>query len=143
MMPGEVVKLARFYGRTLTSNGAQSVRESLPRDPEDQDSIMLDHASWMAGKLEVMAERLAGLIADLAQGPLDTPAALAKGGEARLLEHKIQRWLGFVQGVLWSSGLFTIDELRDHTKSDDDAALLAHFITDCQVDEDAEKKSGN
>ena len=27
---------------------------------------------------------------------------------------KINRWLGFVQGVLWKEGIFTIDQMRDH-----------------------------
>jgi len=27
---------------------------------------------------------------------------------------KLFRWLGFVQGVFWSKGVFTIDEMRYH-----------------------------
>ena len=30
---------------------------------------------------------------------------------------KAFRWLGFIQGVLWMHGLYTIDELRDHNLS--------------------------
>ena len=30
---------------------------------------------------------------------------------------KAMRWLGFVQGVLWSQGIYTIDELRIHNTS--------------------------
>ena len=29
---------------------------------------------------------------------------------------KVFRWLGFVQGVLWSCGVFTLDELKDHNR---------------------------
>jgi len=29
---------------------------------------------------------------------------------------KAFRWLGFVQGILWSYGEYTIEELRDHNK---------------------------
>jgi len=29
---------------------------------------------------------------------------------------KLMRWLGFMQGVLYAEGLFTIDELRHHNK---------------------------
>ena len=28
--------------------------------------------------------------------------------------HKAMRWLGFIQGVLWCFGLFSIDDLRRH-----------------------------
>jgi hypothetical protein len=27
---------------------------------------------------------------------------------------KVNRWIGFVQGVLWKEGLFTIDQMREH-----------------------------
>ena len=27
---------------------------------------------------------------------------------------KINRWIGFVQGVLWKEGMYRIDELRQH-----------------------------
>ena len=27
---------------------------------------------------------------------------------------KINRWIGFVQGVLWQQGIFTIDQMREH-----------------------------
>lgn len=34
---------------------------------------------------------------------------------------KVYRWLGFIQGVLWSQGDFSINELREHnTKGEGD-----------------------
>lgn len=30
---------------------------------------------------------------------------------------KANRWLGFIQGVLWCEGFFSIDEMRDHNRS--------------------------
>jgi hypothetical protein len=27
---------------------------------------------------------------------------------------KINRWIGFIQGVLWKEGIYTIDQLRQH-----------------------------
>ena len=33
---------------------------------------------------------------------------------------KFFRWLGFVQGVLWSERLYTIEELKDHNRPDDE-----------------------
>src|SRR5208282_2875827 len=28
--------------------------------------------------------------------------------------YKINRWIGFVQGVLWKEGIYTIDQMREH-----------------------------
>ncbi len=30
---------------------------------------------------------------------------------------KIMRWLGFVQGVLYAVGLYTVEELKEHSRS--------------------------
>ena len=29
---------------------------------------------------------------------------------------KANRWLGFIQGVLWEHHIFTIDNMRDHNR---------------------------
>lgn len=29
---------------------------------------------------------------------------------------KVNRWVGFIQGVLWSNGQFSIDEMREHNR---------------------------
>jgi len=34
----------------------------------------------------------------------------------RIEPEKVNRWLGFIQGVLWCEGEFTIDQLRDQTR---------------------------
>lgn len=31
---------------------------------------------------------------------------------------KAFRWLGFVQGVLWTNGLYNLNELKDHNRSE-------------------------
>lgn len=31
-------------------------------------------------------------------------------------EGKRNRWLGFIQGYFWTLGVFTIDELREHSR---------------------------
>jgi hypothetical protein len=33
---------------------------------------------------------------------------------------KAFRWLGFIQGVFWSEGYYSIEELKNHNKPDDD-----------------------
>lgn len=34
-------------------------------------------------------------------------------------QEKINRWLGFIQGFMWSNGFFTIDEMRNHNKEEE------------------------
>lgn len=50
---------------------------------------------------------------------------------------KAQRWLGFIQGVLWTRGICTIDELRDDVRGvigpDADEPLLA-AVTSAHVE---------
>lgn len=29
---------------------------------------------------------------------------------------KFQRWLGFIQGVMWLTGMYSLDQLRDQTR---------------------------
>jgi hypothetical protein len=41
--------------------------------------------------------------------------------KARSAREKAHRWLGFIQGVLWMAGVFTLDELKEHShKCSDD-----------------------
>ena len=50
-------------------------------------------------------------------------AGLIEAAEDLLKEDRLEkafRWLGFVQGALWASGLYTIKELKDHNRPDDD-----------------------
>ncbi len=41
---------------------------------------------------------------------IDQIRELVMGGKT----DKAHRWLGFLQGVLWTQGIFTIDEMRAH-----------------------------
>ena len=31
---------------------------------------------------------------------------------------KVNRWLGFVQGVLWNKRIYTIDDMREHNRGE-------------------------
>jgi hypothetical protein len=33
---------------------------------------------------------------------------------------KANRWLGFVQGVMWMTGFYSVDEMREHNRSERD-----------------------
>jgi len=37
--------------------------------------------------------------------------------------YKINRWIGFVQGVLWKEGIYTIDQMREHVTTAKAAAV--------------------
>lgn len=39
-------------------------------------------------------------------------------------KEKVMRWLGFVQGVLWSEGIYTIEQLAKHNMPD--GAAFSH-----------------
>jgi len=58
-----------------------------------QGGMALSHCSWM---VQEMVNRVA-------QDQVD--------------EGKANRWLGFVQGVMWREGFFSIDQLRQHVKN--------------------------
>ena len=34
---------------------------------------------------------------------------------------KAMRWLGFIQGVLWSERIFSIDQLKEHSRATNDS----------------------
>ena len=57
------------------------------------------HALWMLDEMDKML----------------TDPLLARLGDQKLLT-KFHRWLGFVQGVLWVHGIFSLDELREDTR---------------------------
>ena len=58
----------------------------------DPDFIQLEHIRWMCQKAQWFCDN----------------------GE----EGKANRWLGFIQGVLYANGEMTISEQRDHNRSD-------------------------
>jgi len=41
---------------------------------------------------------------------------MATWGPERL--EKMFRWLGFIQGVLWCEGMYTIDQMKEHNRPD-------------------------
>lgn len=61
----------------------------------------IQHCRWMLDEMEKMLED--------AENPYvyDTDAKIAK----------INRWLGFIQGVMWAQSMFTIDQLKEDNRS--------------------------
>jgi len=87
MTPERVKEVISFYRQRLEVFGATPIR--FPSDrPLTKDTDALEHCHWMLDRMEEFLE----------QGQLE----------------KAFRWLGFIQGCLWSVGWFTVDELRHH-----------------------------
>lgn len=84
MTPEKIIEIVDRYSDEFQKNGIAPARSVDPRMPDDV--TRLRHASWMC--LEVVR-----MVAD---GKVE----------------KAMRWLGFVQGAMWSTGFRTIDEMR-------------------------------
>lgn len=52
---------------------------------------------------------------------------------------KANRWLGFVQGVFWIKGIYTIDEMRDHNKHIDECQFKDTCLERSICDDDQNK----
>lgn len=86
MSKNQLASLVEKYLDQLEKLGAQSVRASTAVIPMGYGP--LDHSLWMCFELRSM---------------LDKPDYDSE---------KCNRWLGFIQGVLWTQRCETIDELR-------------------------------
>jgi hypothetical protein len=91
---------------------------------EQQRSAALKHAAWMAAEAPIFlkkalkAEKAARDVVCETVGEV-IPTAHAHAAASRALQsarEKAHRWLGFIQGVLWLSGVFTLDELKEHSR---------------------------
>lgn len=83
----EVIAIYRRKFEEMDIPKREFPRDSLPTSNDDY----LAHCYSMLDKMEVFLE------------------------EGRI--EKVFRWLGFIQGCLWRSGVYTVDELRDHNRS--------------------------
>ena len=75
------------YKKLLDDKSPQR-HPSSAKSPEREDQ--LQHARWMLNEMETGYR--AGLFS----------------------EGKINRWLGFVQGIFWACGVYSIDTMREH-----------------------------
>lgn len=80
-------------------------REQATAEQRRSDALL--HAAWMATQAIDLIK--------IAQACRKDSAAYASKRE------KAHRWLGFIQGVLWLCGVYTLDELKEHSRkcSDD------------------------
>lgn len=85
-------ELIALYRQRLEDAGFSGVRVDAGKDDVELNA-QYQHLLWMLNQMDAMAED---------PGPED--------------DDKLNRWLGFVQGVLWSTGIFTLTELRAQTR---------------------------
>ncbi|MFH1749938.1 MAG: hypothetical protein ABH837_03550 [bacterium] len=89
----KILEVVARYRRHFEEKGISPVRIPDNCSPEVTSEEQLAHAYWMLDEIE----------------------KFAREREPRL--GKAFRWLGFVQGVLFVTGEFTIIDLRSHNRS--------------------------
>ncbi len=82
MTPQHISHVAGVCARIIQAEGVTP--KGAPSRLRGTETPPLPHALWMCGQAQCLAEKDA---------------------------ERAQRWLGFVQGVMWREGLTTIDEL--------------------------------
>jgi hypothetical protein len=91
MTPDRVRQVIEVYQQQLVSQGLTPLRHEANGVLPTQ-TVALRHVLWMLGEIRAMLD--------------------SEGSEG-----KVDRWLGFVQGVLWLTGRKTIDQMRDDNRS--------------------------
>jgi hypothetical protein len=91
MSPEKIKELMHFYTRTI---GLEPRRDETGAGGRNTN-VSLRHVVWMCGEVIQFADtqRMA----------------------------KANRWIGFIQGVLWSHSLMTIDQMRKHNMPEGEA----------------------
>lgn len=100
MTPEKVLEVIFRYRAMFEGLGVP--KEKLPEDlvlfvftQHDSEKIMLPHCHAMLDEME----------------------QFVKSGRME----KCFRWLGFIQGVLWARGNFSLNELKNHNRPDNEA----------------------
>ena len=92
----DLQELVDFYIKELESQSFFSRSSGTGPEPK---STPLEHACWMLHRMDESCQGYGNLWAD---------------ENSKIKWDKYNRWLGFVQGVLWVSGIYTIDQMREH-----------------------------
>jgi hypothetical protein len=88
-MNERVQNLLQLYENTLAQHGFMRRREEGNASTSERQ---LCHARWMLDK------------------------AMQDAGREKWSEAKLDRWIGLVQGILWSNNVFSAPALEDHIK---------------------------
>ena len=88
MTPEQVVAACEKYREAIQSRGYTAERAATDKKGPPRSAVY-PHLVWMCEQTKVAASENM---------------------------EKACRWLGFIQGVLWSQGIYSIDEMRDDNR---------------------------
>lgn len=90
----------------------------------DIKKLLAEYTELFSDGTEASASHMAGMCIDMSNMLDAIAAATPRTNEREDLVGKFNRWLAFLQGVMWSHDLRTVDQLRDEDRGID-AALRA------------------
>jgi hypothetical protein len=119
MQDDKLIALFEFYAGDKTAFAPRRLPEAAYGEALDRvgdgrgqqfRASAVAHAAWMAGEaIKFIEEAKAGMREPTAQEYLRVARARSK-------REKAHRWLGFIQGVLWMGGRYSLDELKEHSR---------------------------
>lgn len=103
MKKAKFLQTCREYDHLLEDMGFSIEVKEPYTDFEDGD---MNHIRWMLNEIPKMID------------------------DSNKLE-KLNRWIGFIQGVLWSKGYFTIEDMRGQSGDVDICQIKNHPASQC------------
>jgi hypothetical protein len=99
------------YKRRVALDAIYTNRDGRSRSMRE---LAVEHAAWMAtGAIGFLKDAWA---CDQYKVLSDASLEEARKRRARSKREKAHRWLGFIQGVLWMGGRYSLDELKEHSR---------------------------
>jgi len=89
MTSEQIIQVVEDYAKKFSERGIRAAKATTTLRPSTREQER--HAHWMC---------------------LEIPELLKTDNGFE----KANRWLGFVQGVLWATGIYSIDAMRDHNR---------------------------
>ena len=89
MNHAQILKISYKYEALLQGTGAKPQRADTSLNINPGDTCIYDHCLWMCLEIQLMSPKYSG---------------------------KALRWICFIQGVLWNSGILNIDSMREDNR---------------------------
>lgn len=90
MTPEKTLRVIEMYRRVLCARTLGRAEPATDHRPESKEARQLEHCLGMCDRM----------------------VEFVRCGQME----KAFRWLGFIQGVLWSQGIFDLDQLKEHNR---------------------------
>ncbi len=93
-------------------------RTFLTSDEVRDTPLLSPRTAWAYSHVRYMLDKMDGFLDSIAEGVF-----LTEGDRQVMVRHspewdKFNRWLGFLQGVFYITGCYTLDEMRDHNRTE-------------------------